>query len=917
MKINAYRRWAGPALIGLGVALLLAAVLSFLAGLSARQSVAAAERQAQAHASELAEVLLDLQARLDSAAVERSALALLGRAAGADQALLDALDAAGLAPVLTAQVFSSDLEELALGEYPEPDFTTLEMLLEARRSGRALPEGRVLPAQPAHVALARSIGPEAQRLQGLLLVRVPIDNLIAQVSWSSDLDFVALSQGLGERSTEVWRQGNRPSQDVARSAVPETRFWLEWHRSTSFPLVGLREASILGLAGIIALLFGLRVRSPALDWVLPLPAGASSWVAKLRARLPARGESSPAVEPDQTDELAAVDAGASPGANSPAATPVALHQAPKAAVTEPPAPATASGLSPPPPLNLDFPASPVSTEPAAQQTSSASLDQTDGPEPPLEAAVAPETSKTAEPMAEPSAAPAPKVEPELELELDPEPEPQPQPELDPEPKPKPKKTPQPSAANRPRAAARSVPRSAPVEVRLFTDAGILGRYEAGLDERSVTLIGQAIAEVAGERGVRQIVVARDGRLHGAVLIAALTQGLRSGGLDVLELGAVPSPLLDFAALELPGQSAVMVSAGHLPADWNGLRIMLQGELLVGERVHDLLHRLCQPAAVSRTQGALETASVLERYVRAVTTRIQLERPLKIVVDCANGVSGLLMPRLLEAIGADVVPLYADIDGGFPNHLPDPSRLENLEDLRLCVRNFRADLGLAVGGDGDRVVMVGPDGSILWPDRMLMLLAGELLERHPGAVIVQDALCSPRVAKALSARGASVQISDLGPAGVASALRAGDGQLGATFAGQFLLPGDWNVGGDALFGACRLLEILAADTREVADVLAELPSWHSLPPSFLPTRPAAPELVLDQLLESADVSEAEVGNAHGFSIDTGKAWTRICRSADGSGLLIRFEGDDEIAVQRLRALVRQLLLVVDERLQIPF
>lgn len=890
MKGSAHRRRAGPVLIGLGVALLLAAVLSLLAGQSARQSLAAAEREAQAHAGELAAVVRDLQARLDSAAVESAALALLGRNAGSDQALLEALDAAGLGPVLTAQVFAPELEELVLGEYPEPDFTTLEMLLEARRSGRALPEGRALPAQPAHVALARSIDSEEQRLQGLLLVRVPIENLVERVIWSRDLDFVALSQGLGGRSTEVWHQGKRPAQNVARAAVPGTRFWLEWHRSSRFALVGLHEAGILGLAGIIALLLGLRVRSPALDLVLPLPAGVSTWVARLRRRRPvparktAGNESLPAPKTGQSDELAVVDKDSSPTAQATA-------------------PAAQPELGLEPPLSQDFLATPGSADSSQQQASPMRADPAQASA--TEESVVPEAPGTPEAQTEPGPVPVPNPEPET------------QPASEPEPKSTAKQSQQPEAASTPRVTARPVPRSAPVDSRLFTAAGILGRYAAGLDERSVTLIGQAIAEAASERDVGQIVVARDGRLHGAVLIAALTQGLRSGGLDVLELGAVPSPLLDFAALELSGQSAVMVGAGHLPADWNGLRIMLQGELLVGERVHDLLHRLCQPAATGRAQGGLESASVLERYLRAVTTRIQLERPLKVVVDCANGVSGQLLPRLLEAIGADVVPLYADIDGSFPNHVPDPSRPENLEDLRLCVRSFRADLGLAVGGDGDRVVMVGPDGSILWPDRMLMLLAGELLERQPGATIVQDALCSPRVAKALSARGAIVQVSELGPAAVASALKAGGAQLGATFAGQFSLPGDWSVGGDALFAACRLLEILAADTREVAELLAELPNWHSLPPSFLPTRPAAPELVLDQLLESADVAEAEVGNEHGFSIDTGSAWTRICRSADGSGLLIRFEGDDEIAVQRLRALVRQLLLVVDGRLQIPF
>ena len=910
MKLGLAKPSFGRLLMGLGLLMMVLALSLHFSGVLARQAQAEAEQLALAHVAEVTAAVAELQERMADPLVERAALGLLGSNRASDEGLVQALDQAGLNGVLTAQVFTSDLEELPLGEYPNPDFTTLEMLLEARRSGSALLEGRVLRGQPAHVALAQRLPSDAEMARGVLLVRLPVERLAETVAWAEQLDFVAFTQG----PTELWRRGDRPSGVSTRAAVPGTRLWLEWYRSTIFPAAGLQQVSIIALSGLILLLLGMRSRIPARALSLPLP-----WLAR-------RGGIRPATPEGARAQSRAVAETAAIQQEEPVQLPLAGE--PASASFEkatPPEPTVDSqGLAIAEESGVDLDPRP-SADPAPERADddlSASAEPAD-PSDELEDAalliddLEPAASDEAiDEVIEEQEQAATDAQAELEplpRDLDPEPAVAAEPAVNKEPD----SAAEPPAAAKPTASlSRSAEQRSPVEPRLFTDAGILGRFDAGLDARSMTLIGQGIAAYAAERGVSRIAVARDGRLHGPVLLAALTQGLRSGGLDVVDFGAVPSPLLDYAALQLPGKSAVMVSAAHLPGDWNGLRVMVQGRLLVGSNLHDLLDSICQAQPASR-QGRLESASVVDDYVQAMVVRVQLERPLKVVVDCANTVAGLLMPRLLNAIGADVIPLYADVDGAFPHHLPDPSRLEHLEDLRLCVRNFRADLGLAIGGDGDRLVAVAPDGSIVWPDRILMLLAREVLARQAGATIIQDAMCSPRVAQQLQALGGQVEVSGLGPAGVASSLRRGDAALGATFAGQFFLTREWRGSGDAIFAACRLLEILASQTQEVAETLGELPAWISLPPAFLPTRPNSPDQVLDQLLESADVSDAEVGGEHGFSIDFGNAWSRICRSADGSGLLVRFEGDDEIAVERLRALVRQLLLAVDERLQIPF
>lgn len=892
MKSGPHKSLLSRLLMGLGLVLMVFAVLLFLGGTLARQVEAEAERLALAHVLETSAAVAELQTRLADPVVERAALSLVGTDRINEEELIEALGGVGLNSVLTAQVFQPDLEELLLGEYPNPDFTTLEMLLEARRSGTAVPESRVFGGQPVHLALAQRLPSEDETPLGFLLVRLPIERLTESIAWADELDFVALAQGLGERRTEIWRRGVRPVHDPARVAVPGTRFWLEWHRSTLFPAAGLQEVSISALIGVIVFLFGVRLRSPgrALTSPFRLPGAARRGVTRT-AGAPVGAMRQAAQSPPAREGKEALVPGVDTrGETSARITPAETHseQSARASVSQ------AGGSV------LESDAAGVDPSPSAELTPS---------DPELADAGAP-----ADDLSPASLKPEPAEESSgrdsdgpvtASDDIDPS-----RSETEPGSKQKPRPE--------PFSAGKSTPpwSPPPVEPRLFTDAGILGRFDAGLDARSATLIGQAIAALAAERGVGQIAVARDGRLHGPVLIAALTQGLRSGGLDVLDFGAIPSPLLDYAALELPGQSAVMVSAAHLPSDWNGLRVMIQGQLLVGRSVHDLLEGTREARLASR-QGLLESASATADYVESVVARIQIKRPLKVVVDCANTVTGLLIPRLLDEIGVNVIPLYADVDGAFPNHLPDPSRLDHLEDLRLCVRNFRADLGLAFGGDGDRVVMVAPDGAIIWPDRMLMLLARDLLIRRPQSTIVQDAMCSPRVLRHISSLGGRVETCGLGPVSLAATLERSGGVLGASFAGQFCMPGEWSRSADALFAACKLLEVLASDPHDIPELLGELPSWISLPPVFLPTLPTPPDQVLDQLLESADVSDAEVGSDHGFSIDFGHAWTRICRSADGSGLLVRFEGDDEIAVERLRALVRQLLLVVDERLRIPF
>jgi phosphomannomutase/phosphoglucomutase len=409
-------------------------------------------------------------------------------------------------------------------------------------------------------------------------------------------------------------------------------------------------------------------------------------------------------------------------------------------------------------------------------------------------------------------------------------------------------------------------------------------------------------------------VARDGRLHGPVLLEAVVDGLRKTGLDVVQLGALPAPLMRFAALELTDRSGLMVGGSLKPADWNGLRATFQGMTVDGRR---LLDRLRAPAAdaVEWSPGELvNETSVIGRYIERISSQIQLERSLKVVVDCANGVCGLVVPRLLEAIGAEVIPLYADVDGQFPNHLPDPTQTDNLNDLRLCVRSFNADLGLAFDADGERMNLVAGDGRILWPERAIMLMARDLLARHPGATVIHDACCSPDLHQHLAALGSASIVTGAGPSAVESAMAEHNAALGGTAEGHLFLASDQGVNRDVLHGACRILEILAADTRDITDIFTEFPEVLN--------HPAVP--LADQNFEPMQLL-SDIGRQDGLeyqdeparaSIVAARAWASVGLDENQTGLWFRAQGRDEHAVERVRQQFAEVLAAVDERLSLP-
>lgn len=449
--------------------------------------------------------------------------------------------------------------------------------------------------------------------------------------------------------------------------------------------------------------------------------------------------------------------------------------------------------------------------------------------------------------------------------------------------------------------------------RAYDIRGVVGRT---LDASTARAIGRAVASEAKEKGGTQVVVARDGRLSGPELLAAVTDGILEAGCDVLDIGAVPTPVLYFAVHELGAGSGVMVTGSHNPPEYNGFKIMINGQTLAGEEIQALRKRI-ENNNFTSGNGRLIDHNVLDMYTQRIGTDIQIERPLKVVVDCGNGIAGVIAPRVLQAIGAHVTPLYADVDGTFPNHHPDPSVPSNLMDLKLCVRNFNADLGFAFDGDGDRLGVVVPSGEIIWPDQLMVLFARDVLKRNAGASIIYDVKCSGRLATAIRESGGDPVMWRTGHSLIKRKMQELSAPLAGEMSGHFFFKERWYGFDDGIYAACRLLEILALDSRPPAEVLLELTGAASTPEIKVPMKEGRSQQFIDEFRRRAQFDGADISTIDGLRADYPDGFGLVRASNTTPVLVLRFEADDDQALQRIQKQFREQLLEVNPYLELPF
>ena len=429
-------------------------------------------------------------------------------------------------------------------------------------------------------------------------------------------------------------------------------------------------------------------------------------------------------------------------------------------------------------------------------------------------------------------------------------------------------------------------------------------------------IGRAIGSEAYYRGEQTIIVGRDGRLSGPDLTAALIRGLVATGRDVKDIGLVPTPVLYFAAQYLGSGSGVMVTGSHNPADYNGFKIVLGGETLARESILALRKRI-ESGDLLTGEGGVEEVDVLPDYIERVKADVQIVRPMKVVVDCGNGVAGVAVPRLLTELGCDVVELFCEVDGTFPNHHPDPGKTETLAALIQAVQESGAEIGIAFDGDGDRIGIVSSSGEIIWPDRLLRLLAKDVLARNPGAQIIYDVKCSRNVATVVAEYGGEPLMWATGHSLIKAKMKETGALLAGEMSGHIFFKERWFGFDDGPYSAARLLEILANDARSSSDVFAELPNSVNTPELNVPMAEGEPPLFMEKLLNSAHFENARIATIDGMRVEFERGWGLVRASNTTPCLVLRFEADDELALSAIQDEFRRVMLQADPNLSLPF
>ena len=453
--------------------------------------------------------------------------------------------------------------------------------------------------------------------------------------------------------------------------------------------------------------------------------------------------------------------------------------------------------------------------------------------------------------------------------------------------------------------------------RAYDIRGVVGET---LSARIVHEIARAIGSEAAETGQSTIVVGRDGRLSSPQLAGALVEGLRATGRDLIDVGAVPTPVLYFATHYFDTGNGVMVTGSHNPAPYNGLKIMLGGETLSGAEIAALRTRLESGRLVTGAgAGACRHEEVLDAYVQEVCRNIAPSRPcaFRVAVDCGNGIAGRVAPKLFRALGHEIIELYCDVDGRFPNHHPDPSEPRNLRALIETVRSHRADLGFAFDGDGDRLGVVDAAGNIVWPDRQLMFFAADLLSRERGAQIVFDVKCSRHLGEFIAARGGVPVMWKTGHSFIKKRLRQSGAPLAGEMSGHIFFADRWYGFDDAFYAAARMLEILAADGRPSLEVFAELPGGVSTPELKVEMSEGRQHRFVEDLARRADALSGRFTGIDGVRVDYADGFGLVRASNTTPSLVLRFEGDSPEALARIQTAFGHALLDIDPKLALPF
>ncbi|HBI68363.1 phosphomannomutase/phosphoglucomutase [Massilia sp. IC2-278] len=454
---------------------------------------------------------------------------------------------------------------------------------------------------------------------------------------------------------------------------------------------------------------------------------------------------------------------------------------------------------------------------------------------------------------------------------------------------------------------------------IFKAYDIRGVIDSTLDAGVARSIGQAFGKAALAKGERKVVIGRDGRLSGPALAAALAEGLQAAGVDVVDLGMVATPMVYFATNVLEGtRSGIMVTGSHNPPDYNGFKMVLAGEAIYGDAITGLYDSIqAHDGKDAEQKGAYSTHDIRAAYIERIVGDVKVARPIKIAVDCGNGVAGAFAGDLYRGMGCEVVELFCEVDGHFPNHHPDPAHPENLQDLIRALQSSDAEIGLAFDGDGDRLGIVTKDGHIIYPDRQMMLFAADVLERNPGAEILYDVKCTRHLGPWIEQHGGRPLMYKTGHSLVKAKLKETGSPLGGEMSGHIFFKDRWYGFDDGLYSGARMLELLTRHA-DPSSVLNALPIATSTPELHLHLQEGENFALMDKLRADAKFPSSEkINDIDGLRVEYADGFGLARSSNTTPVIVLRFEGENPEALARIQDEFRSVILAAKPEAELPF
>jgi phosphomannomutase/phosphoglucomutase len=455
----------------------------------------------------------------------------------------------------------------------------------------------------------------------------------------------------------------------------------------------------------------------------------------------------------------------------------------------------------------------------------------------------------------------------------------------------------------------------PIAPEIFKAYDIRGIVGKTLTVEAVRAIGQALGSLALEQGRDTIVVGRDGRLSGPSLCGGLADGIRASGANVIDIGMVTTPMGYFAAQELETQCSVMVTGSHNPPDYNGLKMVIAGGTLSGDEIQALRSRI-ERGNVRHGSGSIRSSDIAPAYLARVTSDVKLARPVKIAVDCGNGVAGAYAPELFRGLGCSVIELFCEVDGNFPNHHPDPSQPKNLQDLVRSLATTDSELGLAFDGDGDRLGVVTKDGRIIYPDRQLMLFAADMLARNPGATVIYDVKSTRNLKPWIVEHGGVPLLWRTGHSLIKRKMKEEGALLAGEMSGHTFFKERWYGFDDGMFAGARLLEILSRE-RDPSAALRALPDSISTPEINVACGSDSPHDLIARLAKSATFPGAvDVIRIDGLRVEYTDGFGLARASNTTPVIVLRFEAETEAGLERIKGEFREAFAAVLPSVKLP-